>query len=521
MKNWMRFFLFVGGFSTLVMAENAPYSGHIESSYERLYLPGKEPMGLLRVGALFDVNDYLAIGPELYGAVYGQRGGFITVGMEGKMHRSLTHRLAATAGLYVGAGGGGSAPQGGGLMLRPSLGIAYDLGAASIEAGVSRVWYPNGRIDSTQLHAGISVPFSGRFWEGHAFDHHGTSEVKSESLGVTTHALVEHYLPVSTAHNAHSAVPTTPYTLAGVEFVIGSRSWYGVFQAAGAGAGKSTGYMELFGGAGYRLQLSDYLSLGLQGAIGAGGGGRVDTGGGLMYRTDAVADVRVMDRLHLSVRAGKIGSISGSFSATSYGVTLGYEERFFGLGDPDFISSDANLTAWRFRVMNKSYLPAKGMFNDGKVNRIDLIGIALNRFVSPNIYLTGESFWAWQGKAGGYAEGVFGLGYQTDRYHGFRLYGEALAGVGGGGSVHMEGGFFGSIGGGITYDINDATQLYLGAAFVRSKAGGFRTKSIDFGVQYNFSLFSRVMPPTTPIESRKRGCAIAHHRQMKQKKGKI
>ena len=483
------FFLIVGLYSSLV-AENTPYSGHIESSYERLFLPGKEPMGLLRVGALFDVNNYLAIGPELNGAVYGKRGGFITVGMEGKVHRFLTQRLAATAGLYVGAGGGGSAPQGGGLMLRPSLGIAYDLGVMSIEAGVSRVWYPNGRIDSTQFHAGVSIPFSGRFWEGHAFDHQGASKVKAGSLGVTTHALIEHYLPNSGAHNAHSTVPTKPYTLAGVEFVIGSRSWYGILQAAGAGAGDSTGYMELFGGGGYRYRLGDNLSLGLQGAIGAGGGGRVDTGGGLMYRVDAVADVRVLDRLHLSVRAGKVGAVAGSFSATSYGATLGYEERFFGLGDPGFVSGDANLTAWRFRVINKSYLPAKGMFNDGKVNRIDLIGIALNRFISPNIYLTGESFWAWQGKAGGYAEGVFGLGYQTDPYHGFRLYGEALAGVGGGGSVHMDGGFFGSIGGGIIYDIDDATQLYLGAAFVRSRTGGFRTKSIDAGVQYNFSLFS-------------------------------
>ena len=54
----------------------------------------------------------------------------------------------------------------------------------------------------------------------------------------------------------------------------------------------------------------------------------------------------------------------------------------------------------------------------------------------------------------------------------------------------LEGGFFGSLGGGITYDIDPATQLHLGAAFVRSRTGGFQTKSIDFGVQYNFSLFS-------------------------------
>ena len=502
----------MGLFSSLI-AENAPYSGHVESSYERLFLPGNEPMGLLRVGALFDVNAYLSIGPELYGAIYGQRGGFFTVGMEGRIHVPLHSRLKAVGGLYIGAGGGGSAPQGGGLMIRPSLGIAYDLGLGEMEGGISRVWYPNGQIDSTQLYAGISVPFEGRFWRGDGWErtsavahtrYGGRTSVLPDGtkvpppgdivhakspLDITTHVLIEHYLPTPGVHNVRSTQRTEPFSLAGVEFVIGSDAWYGTLQAAGAGAGKATGYMELFGGGGYRLKLGDRFSLCIQGALGAAGGGKVDTGGGLMYRLDSIAKATLFDRLSVGIRAGKIAALGGNFSATSYGATLGYTESFYGLGDPQF-DEEANLTTLRFRFINKSYLPAKGMFNDDQVNRIDLIGLAFNRFLNPNLYLIGESFWAWQGQAGGYAEGVFGLGYQTDAYHRFRLYAEALAGVGGGGDVHMDGGLFGSIGGGVVYDIDDATQLYIGAAYVRSKTGGFRTKSIDFGVQYNFSLFS-------------------------------
>jgi len=473
-----------------LLAKNTAYSGHIKSSYERLYLPGHEVMGLVRVGALFDLNRYVSFGPELYAAVTGQRGGFITMGVEGEVHVPFGYGLYGYGGLYLGAGGGGSAPQGGGLMVRPSLGLGYDTDMGSLEVGVSRVWYPNGSIDSTQMHVGFSVPFGGRFWRGHDWGHSSMTPDDASSLGVSVHGLVEHYRPAAGSHNAHSTTPTTPYTLAGAEFVIGSDAWYGYMETAGAGAGQSTGYMELFGGLGYRLKFGEHFSLGVQGAIGAGGGGRVDTGGGWMYRADGLAEVKLFDHLALSARVGKIGALDGSFSATSYGATLGYRAQFYGLGDSTF-AEDADLSAWRVRLIQKSYLPAKGMFDDGHQNRIDLLGLSLNRFLTPHFYLIGESYWAWQGKAGGYAEGVLGLGWQSNAYHGWRLYSEAEMGVGGGGGVHMEGGFFGSLSGGISYDLNDATELYLGAAYVRSKTGGFRTQSVTAGITYNFSLFTR------------------------------
>ena len=490
MKSFIRLFFVIVSMGFLPLsAQNAAYSGRIKSSYERLYLPGHEAMGLVRVGALFDLDDYWAMGPEIYGAVTGRRGGFFTVGMEVQAHMPLWKRLGLETGLYVGAGGGGSAPQGGGLMIRPSLGLNYDLDFVRLEGGVSRVWYPNGSIDSTQLHIGVSVPFGGRYWSGHDWKHHAKPDT-ADTLTITSRTLYEHYIPDAGAHHAHSAKPTTPYSLAGVEWTIGSGAWYGYLQAAGAGAGSATGYMEIFGGSGYRLKIGPYISAGIQGALGAAGGGKVDTGGGLMYRADAVANLSLFDHLKLGVRAGRIGAFGGSFSATSYGTSLGYSEAFYGLGDHNF-SGDANLSAWRFRVLHKSYMAADGLFNDEQKNRIDLIGISLNRFLNPNLYLIGESYWAWQGQAGGYAEGIFGLGYQSDAYHGLRFYMEASGGVGGGGDVHMDGGLFGSLGGGIRYDLTPTTQISLGAAYVRSKTGGFRTKSVTAGIAYNFSLFTR------------------------------
>jgi hypothetical protein len=151
------------------------------------------------------------------------------------------------------------------------------------------------------------------------------------------------------------------------------------------------------------------------------------------------------------------------------------------------------LSPWRFRLLHKSYRPFNNMFKsfrNGQRNRVDLLGFSLDRFVTKHLYLGGMSYWAYKGKAGGYAEGIFALGYQSDRYHGLRVYAEVQGGVGGGGGLNMGGGFFGSAGGGVLYDIDEALQLHLGAAYIRSKSGTFRTTSVQFGLNYNFSLLS-------------------------------
>ncbi len=475
-----------------LFAQKDIYRGEISTSYERIYLPGHEAMGLFKTGALFRLNNYIKIGPEIYSAVTGKRGGFFTAGIEAKTQIELISRLRAYGGLYIGAGGGGSAPQGGGLMIRPSAGLSYDLGFGSLEGGISRVWYPNGDIDSTQLHIGFSLPFDGAFIRGGQILGDKNTASDNTTLDITSQMIAEHYVPASGSHDVRSDRATTPFTLAGVEFRIEpkGRWWYGYLEAAGAGAGMSNGYMELFAGIGAKYSFANTLSVSLQGAVGAAGGGRVDTGGGLMYRIDATAQAKVFDKITLGISTGYIGSFEGSFSAHSYGASLGYRQRFNGLGDPDF-DEQSSTSAWRFRVENKSYLSFKGMFKDDQVNRIDLIGLSLHRFINDYTYIIGESYWAWQGQAGGYAEGVFGLGAQTPSYKHFRAYAEAKAGVGGGGDVNMDGGIFGALEAGISYDIDRAWQLHAGVGYIRSRTGRFHTYSIRAGIGYNFSLFGR------------------------------
>ena len=122
-------------------------------TYESLNLPGGEAMGMLGGDYLVSVNDHLRIGVGAFGAVQGERGGFITLGVEGELQERIGDNLLSHAALFVGAGGGhgSNALTGGGLMLRGDLGLTYEThGYGNIGMGISHVRFPSGDISSTQ-----------------------------------------------------------------------------------------------------------------------------------------------------------------------------------------------------------------------------------------------------------------------------------------------------------------------------------------------------------------------------------
>ena len=108
-------------------------------------------MGLVGTSYLVDGSaSGFSVGPAVYGSVSGRRGGFYTLGGELTWRRPVFGPIGVELGVYAGGGGGG-APQGGGLMLRPHAGVWWDVGPGSLGISLSRVRFPNGQIDSTQL----------------------------------------------------------------------------------------------------------------------------------------------------------------------------------------------------------------------------------------------------------------------------------------------------------------------------------------------------------------------------------
>ena len=157
--------------------------------FERLRLPNDEHVGLLGTSYAVELAPVWWLGPALYGAATGQRGGMFTWGVEGQRSWHLADRWEAVAGVYVGGGGGAGAPVGGGLMLRPHVDLMLDLGGWATGISVSQVRFPSGAIHSTQFGLLVTVPgkfaFTAPGHDGQSIEFTGAGGLGADRMQVT------------------------------------------------------------------------------------------------------------------------------------------------------------------------------------------------------------------------------------------------------------------------------------------------------------------------------------------------
>ena len=295
---------------------------HARIGFERVKLPGDEYVGLAGTTYLVDVTavEGLSVGPAVYGAITGQRGGFFTVGGEAAWRRQLAGPLGVELGLYVGGGGGAGAAQGGGLMLRPHADLLWDFGPYALGLSLSRVCFPNGQIDSTQVGVvfnaindfryvpvqklGMPVRGSGR--AGLGFDRvqivTGLYRTQSGQLRADGTALPRNIGTVGVrAEQAFS-----PYAYWGLE-------------ANGAAQRTVAGYAEYLGTLGVETEVvSNRVNLGGRVALGMGGGGGIQTAGGGLAKAAVYGVIRLSPDFGLSLEGGMVSAPRRHFRA-AYG----------------------------------------------------------------------------------------------------------------------------------------------------------------------------------------------------------
>ncbi len=299
--------------------------------FERVRLPGDEALGLVGASVLVDLPAAgWSLGPAVYGAVSGRRGGFYTLGGELAWRRRLAGPLAVEVGLYAGGGGGGGAPQGGGLMLRPHADLWWSTGPGAIGVSLSRVRFPNGRIDSTQLGIAWAADTSFRFAPATG----GQAPRDLPELGFDRFvAVAGAYRP--SPHATFLDGRTLPASIAWVGFraerAWGRHAFWGL-EANGGASRATAGYAELLGTAGLVWPLdAERLAVGARLAVGTGGGGAVSVGGGLLVKAAVDARLALAPGQAIELEAGWAAAPGGSFRAP-YG-SLAWSASLDGDGD--------------------------------------------------------------------------------------------------------------------------------------------------------------------------------------------
>ncbi len=451
---------------------------------ESVRMPAGERLGLVGMSMLFSVGDSVRIGPAVYGAASGRRGGFFVGGVEAQYRVSLGEKLSLVTGLYAGGGGGGAAPVGGGLMLRPAVTLFRDLGP-TMQAGLSwsEVKFPSGQIESRQF--GLVLAWRDRF------THYAASEEgriaradRPSGLGFDRIALTASaYRPTdgSTTIGLAGARAERSTRIPGLSLAL---------EAAGAASGQATGYMEILGGAGWStapVAAVPELRVGLRGAFGMGGGGAVPTGGGMIAKAAATLEFSPAPGWSTGIEGGAVRALNGSFRARAVQAWVGLDLEPSRLGQGN-ASGPIVRNEWTGVIQHHSRVER----NDGTARPLDTIGLKLSRYITPNLYLTGQAHSAFSGGAGAYSIGLVGAGASTAPGTGRRFGAELLVGAAGGGGVSTVGGALSQAILWAGWQTASAGEWRIGAGAARAlHSGGMNSPTFEVSWTKAFGLVGR------------------------------
>ncbi len=465
-------------------------------SYEEIDMPDAgEFMGLYSIGAYDRLKPWLYGGINLYGAASGRRGGFFTGGYTLGVERQLIDNWIFDSGAYVGAGGGGSAAQGGGLMIRSHIGLKYDFSWSALGLNYSYVDFPNGDISSDSVTLSLDIPFTSPTLNLQDDGVTATDYFGEDLNNISRHrshlaARVRAYYPSSGSKTTSGGSFNDSLGLVGVDYsYFIDENWFATFETAGAASGGVGGYAELLAGIGYRLPLTknDRLALLPALTIGGAGGGAVETGGGFVARANLGLEYRLSSDLSMIMDGGYLSAPDGAFDTPFVGLNLAYVMESFSqdqkgapLREIDIIQTNK----WRFRPAHQWYFDAQR--KGGTLRDMQLLGGKIDWMVGDWWYLTGQGLSAYEGGAGGYSEGLWGVGVHSPSWNNWHLYGEMLIGAGGGGGVDSGSALLYKPSIGLEYNLTDDFSLQTGIGKVISKEGNLNANSLDVSLIWRF-----------------------------------
>ena len=411
-------------------------ASHLRIGFERVRFPGDGPrVGLVGASVLVDVDrriEGLAIGPALYGAISGDHGGFFSLGGELAWRRRLVGPFGVEVGVYAGGGGGGGAPAGSGLMLRPHVDLVWDLGSFAVGASLSHVRFSGGRIESTQVGLVVNANSDFRVVPAERLAEPTVGGGRG-GLGFDRVQFVAgvYRPPAGRTLTDGTPLPRTIGTL-GVraEQGAGGNAFWGI-EAHRAARGAVGGYAEVLATAGLEGEVvRNALTLGTRVGVGMAGGGGVSTGGGLLVKAGVYGIVRLGSDVGVALEGGVARAPNGNFRALHGSVAL-----LWALDGPAG-AEPVRPARTDFSAGAERYVLPRG---DGSERAITAVALKLDRYLTPNVYVTGKALAAAGGGAGGYTSALVGAGWTQPLGAGVHAGAELLVGAAGGGGAAAGG----------------------------------------------------------------------------------
>ncbi|MFN0729955.1 hypothetical protein [Polaribacter gochangensis] len=458
-------------------------------------------MGLTGIHYNLLINKSLYAGLGFYGSVNGQRGGLFTLGMNLGIKKNISKNLFIDAGFHFGGGGGASAPDGGGAFILPHLNFGYQFKKISTTLGYSAInFIDKGNITSNQFRVGIQIPLSYDYVpfknKEHSFSTEKLKNTKwnqfSKRISLQFH--VDNLSPYGDSQlTDYTSLKGKTIRLAGFEITsYFSNNWFAYFRADGAFHGIQGGYMDLFIGTGYQFSMNkNSTNILTKFAIGAGGGGGVDSGGGILIYPDISLEQKVYKNIYLSISKGYLLNPNQHFTSStlSFGVKYYANQQGIKQKNNTYFNS-SKFKGIEVSIGQELYLNAQRMLQP--TENLHQIAMQINVFLNKNVYLAGHTSFANFGNAGAYAEGIVGIGYQTNSLlnNKVQVFTQLLAGAAGGGDISTGQGLIIKPSIGFNYQLNNKLSFKTSIGRVKANGGRLNSTSLNVGVNYRFSILT-------------------------------
>lgn len=480
----------------LVYADDANFESRetlLKVDYLQVPINNNPDMGL--IGLHYEENfipiDNLYTGIGLYSAVAGDIGGYFALGIDNDYFLPMGKYLALNPGIFVGGGGARSAGFGDGLIVMPHLGLDINLSNNSqLGLNYSYTTFPNSSISASQQFM-LSYQYRSTSYVL-PFD----SDISNLSNMISNTPLKSHnmYLePMLTAYVPRNSTSLNQQPLTKTILLPGAEGGYKfdnnlyVFaRLSGAAYGGVNGYMDVLGGAGYKLDFNDTFGWKFELAAGAGGGGTIDTGGGLLVNPATGLEINLSNHWAINGTVGYLAAPTGSFQAITYNAGLKYNFNEFNPDDLGKISNNEfALDTWRFNLYNQTITDAQR--NNGASGAINQISFGVDQFLNENFFINYNANFAYNGQnSGGMASGTLGPGAQLNlgKFHPYLII---PVGEIGGGGIDAGDGLIVEPSIGTFFDLTRYFSLNAGVGVMQSFNGSLQTPFVNAGISYRFA----------------------------------
>ncbi|MCG1036327.1 hypothetical protein [Polaribacter sargassicola] len=475
-----------------------------------------ENMDLGGLHYLIPINNLFYGGINTHAALFGNQGGLFTLGIELGYHQQIFSNVYLDANLDFGGGGGYRAIINKGAYINPNIGLSYHFPKFNMGLQYSHFNFYTGSIKSNSLSFFLEIPTDFSISKYQNSNETYTIDSKSPwNKAFSKDGFIvkfDQFFPFGgTRKDAeqNSELITHTLYLIGFEYqkYISENSFVFIHTDA-IYKGLEAGFMDIFGGLGYEPFHTKYVDGFAKLALGASGGRIQAEGGATIYPTIGL-DFKLFSNFTLSTHAGYVRALDGDFEAYALGAGLKYISKTGGTYDryqTEKKTQKLKAKGIRVSAQHQTYFKLKRFEreNRGPID-LHLIALQLNYDISPYLYLAGQTAFAYEATyleddennklgAGGYADGMVGLGTYSPIFAAQRLqlFAEAFIGAGGGAGIDTGEGVIAKIKVGSYVRINNYLSALISGGKVLSPTTGLNSNNINLGLSVDFSTLKSI-----------------------------